>query len=152
MFTMPIFPRYKEEKRTIITSITQYVMFRIRILGSYTTCFTALPIGVSKTGDIIVKHVHEHKERYLPEEKYGILLLSVVTGENCLPLCGDELYDNAEEQNREEFNYFVNHGIGEQKKKNNVIGNIDYEIEKYELELERKYERTEEMYMVPMMK
>lgn len=152
MFTMPIFPRYKEEKRTIITSITQYVMFRIRILGSYTTRFTALPIGVSKTGDIIVKYEHEYKERYLPEETYGILLLSVVTGENCLPLCGDELYDNAEEQNREEFNYFVNHVIGEYKKKNNVIGNIDYEIEKYELELERKYERTEEMYMVPMMK
>lgn len=152
MFTMPIFPRYKEEKRTIITSITQYVMFRIRILGSYTTCFTALPIGVSKTGDIIVKHVHEHEKRYLPEETHGISLPSVVTGENCLPLCGDELYDNAEEQNREEFNYFVNHVIGEYKKKNNVIGNIDYEIEKYELELERKYERIEETCMVPMMK
>ena len=123
MFTMPIFPRYKEEKRTIITSITQYVMFRIRILGSYATCFTALPIGVSKTGDIIVKYEHEYKERYLPEE-----------------------------QNREEFNYFVNHVIGEYKKKNNVIGNIDYEIEKYELELERKYEIGEETYMVPMMK
>lgn len=87
MFTMPIFPRYKEEKRTIITSITQYVMFRIRILGSYTTCFTALPIGVSKTGDIIVKHEHEVRS-YLPEETYGISLPSVVTGENCLPLCG----------------------------------------------------------------
>ena len=152
MFTMPIFPRYKEEKRTIITSITQYVMFRIRILGSYATCFTALPIGVSKTGDIIVKYEHEYKERYLPEETHGISLPSVVTGENCLPLCGDELYDNAEEQNREEFNYFVNHVIGEYKEKNNVIGNTDYEIEKYELGLERKYERREETYMVPMMK
>ncbi len=98
--------------------------------------------------DIIVKH----EERYLPEKTYGILLPSVVTGENCLPLCGDELYDNAEEQNREEFNYFVNHVIGEYKEKNNVIGNTDYEIEKYELGLERKYERREETYMVPMMK
>ena len=148
MFTMPIFPRYKEEKRTIITSITQYVMFRIMIPGSYAVDFSALPNVVSKTGDIIVKH----EERYLPEETYGILLLSVVTGENCLPLCGDELYDNAEEQNREEFNYFVNHVISEYKKRNNVIGNIDYEIEKYELELERKYERIEETCMVPMMK
>lgn len=148
MFTMPIFPRYKEEKRTIITSITQYVMFRIMIPGSYAVGFSALPNGVSKTGDIIVKH----EERYLPEETYGILLLSVVTGENCLPLCGDELYDNAEEQNREEFNCFVNHVIGEYKKKNNVIGNIDYKIKKYELELERKYERIEETCMVPMMK
>lgn len=148
MFTMPIFPRYKEEKITIITSITQYVMFRIMIPGSYAVGFSALPNGVSKTGDIIVKH----EERYLPEETYGILLLSVVTGENCLPLCGDELYDNAEEQNREEFNCFVNHVIGEYKKKNNVIGNIDYKIKKYELELERKYERIEETCMVPMMK
>jgi hypothetical protein len=148
MFTMPIFPRYKEEKRTIITSITQYVMFRIMIPGSNAVGFSALLNGVFKTGDIIVKH----EERYLPEETHGILLPSVVTGENCLPLCGDELYDNAEEQNREEFNYFVNHVIGEYKKKNNVIGNIDYKIEKYELELERKYERREETYMVPMMK
>lgn len=148
MFTMPIFPRYKEEKRTIITSITQYVMFRIMIPGSNAVGFFALLPGVSKMGDIIVKH----EERYLPEETYGILLPSVVTGENCLPLCGDELYDNAEEQNREEFNYFVNHVIGEYKEKNNVIGNIDYEIEKYELGLERKYERREETYMVPMMK
>lgn len=148
MFTMPIFPRYKEEKRTIITSITQYVMFRIMIPGSNAVGFFALPNVVSKMGDIIVKH----EERYLPEETHGILLPSVVTGENCLPLCGDELYDNAEEQNREEFNYFVNHVIGEYKKKNNVIGNIDYKIEKYELELERKYERREETYMVPMMK
>lgn len=148
MFTMPIFPRYKEEKRTIITSITQYVMFRIMIPGSYAVGFSALPNGVSKMEDIIVKH----EERYLPEETYGILLLSVVTGENCLPLCGDELYDNAEEQNREEFNCFVNHVIGEYKKKNDVIGNIDYKIKKYELELERKYERIEETCMVPMMK
>lgn len=148
MFTMPIFPRYKEEKRTIITSITQYVMFQIMIPGSNAVGFSALPNGVSKTGDIIVKH----GERYLPEETHGISLPSVVTGENCLPLCGDELYDNAEEQNREEFNYFVNHVIGEYKKKNNVIGNIDYKIEKYELELERKYERREETYMIPMMK
>lgn len=148
MFTMPIFPRYKEEKRTIITSITQYVMFRIMIPGSNAVGFFALLPGVSKMGDIIVKH----EERYLLEETYGILLPSVVTGENCLPLCGDELYDNAEEQNREEFNYFVNHVIGEYKEKNNVIGNIDYEIEKYELGLERKYERREETYMVPMMK
>ena len=148
MFTMPIFPRYKEEKRTIITAITQYVMFRIMIPGSNAVDFSALLNGVFKTGDIIVKH----GERYLPEETYGILLPSVVTGENCLPLCGDELYDNAEEQNREEFNYFVNHVIGEYKKKNNVIGNIDYKIEKYELELERKYERREETCMVPMMK
>lgn len=148
MFTMPIFPRYKEEKITIITSITQYVMFRIMIPGSYAVGFSALPNGVSKTGDIIVKH----EERYLPEETYGILLLSVVTGENCLPLCGDELYDNAEEQNREEFNCFVNHVIGEYKKKNNVIWNIDYKIKKYELELERKYERIEETCIVPMMK
>ena len=46
MFTMPIFPRYKEEKRTIITSITQYVMFRIMIPGSYAVGFSALPNGV----------------------------------------------------------------------------------------------------------
>lgn len=148
MFTMPIFPRYKEEKRTIITSITQYVVFRIMIPGSYAVDFSVLPNGVSETGDIIVKH----EERYLPEETCGILLLSVVTGENCLPLHADELYDNAEKQNRKEFNYFVSHVIGEYKKKNNVIGNIDYEIEKYELGLERKYERIEETYMVPMMK
>lgn len=148
MFTMPIFPRYKEEKRTIITSITQYVMFRIMIPGSNAKKPTALLPGVSKMEDIIVKH----EERYLPEKTYGILLPSVVTGENCLPLCGDELYDNAEEQNREEFNYFVNHVIGEYKEKNNVIGNTDHEIEKYELGLERKYERREETYMVPMMK
>lgn len=140
MFTMPIFPRYKEEKRTIITSITQYVLFRIRILGSYATCFTVLPIVL----DTPICNTVKHEKRYLPEETDGISLPSVVTGENCLPLCGDELYDNAEEQNREEFNYFVNHVIGEYKKKNNVIGNIDYEIEKYELELERKYERREE--------
>ena len=148
MFTMPIFPRYKEEKRTIITSITQYVVFRIRILGSCAPYFTVLPIGVSKTNHIIAKH----EERYLPEETYGVSLPSVVTGENCLPLCGDELYDNAEKQNRKEFNYFVEHVISEYKKRNNVIGNIDYEIEKYELELERKYGRIEETCMVPMMK
>lgn len=118
------------------------------IPGSNAKKPTALLPGVSKMEDIIVKH----EERYLPEKTYGILLPSVVTGENCLPLCGDELYDNAEEQNREEFNCFVNHVIGEYKKKNDVIGNIDYKIKKYELELERKYERIEETCMVPMMK
>ncbi len=99
--------------------------------------------------DIIVKH----EERYLPEKTYGILLPSVVPEKtayrfvvmNCTIMRKSRIEKNSI--------ISVNHVIGEYIGKEQRNWGIPImKIEKYELGLERKYERREETYMVPMMK
>lgn len=103
MFTMPIFPRYKEEKRTIITSITQYVVFEIRLPEKRVIMLPNIlvkPFGTNMGKNAVITY----SEKYIPEEVYALKLKSKISGNKSLH--GDELYANAEKQNREEINFF----------------------------------------------
>ena len=82
MFTMPIFPRYKEEKRTIITSITQYVVFEIRLPEKRVIMLPNIlvkPFGTNMGTNAVITY----SEKYIPEEVYALL----ITGRNKGYIC-----------------------------------------------------------------
>lgn len=126
---------YKEEKRTMITGITQYVVFKIRFPGKR---------------EIMPPDVTTYSEIYIPEVVFAFKVKSKISGSKLLH--GDELYANAEKQNREEINFFIEQAIYEYKKKHNITGNVHYEVEKYELVMEQEYESEEVKYMVKVAK
>lgn len=140
---------YKEEKRTIITGITQYVVFKIRFPEKRVIMpsdILAKPFGTNMGTNAVITY----SEKYIPEEVYALKLKSKISGNKSLH--GDELYANAEKQNREEINFFIEQVIYEYKKKHNIIGNVLYEVEKYELVMEQEYESEEVGYMVKVAK
>ena len=149
MFTMPIFPRYKEEKRTIITSITQYVVFKIRFPEKRVIMPSDI-LAKSFETNIGTNTVITCSEIYIPEVVFAFKVKSKISGSKLLH--GDELYANAEKQNREEINFFIEQAIYEYKKKHNITGNVHYEVEKYELVMEQEYESEEVKYMVKVAK
>lgn len=126
---------YKEEKRTMITGITQYVVFKIRF---------------PEKRAIMPPDVTTYSEIYIPEVVFAFKVKSKISGSKLLH--GDELYANAEKQNREEINFFIEQAIYEYKKNHNITGNVQYEVEKYELVMEREYESEEVRYMVKVAK
>jgi hypothetical protein len=71
------------------------------------------------------------QDRYIPKRKYGFRLISIATGENCRPLRGEELYNNAIEQNGLGYNKCIN-DIIQMYEKETGLTKIDYNIEKYE--------------------
>lgn len=136
---------YKEEKRTIITGITQYVVFKI----SFPEKRVIMPsdILVKPFGtNMGTKDVITYSEEYIPKVVYALKVKSKISGNKSL--YGDELYANAEKQNREEINFFIEQAIYKYKKDHNITGNVHYEVEKYELVMEQEYESEEVKYMV----
>ena len=140
---------YKEEKRTIITAITQYVVFKIRFPEKRVIMPSDILAKPFET-NIGTNAVITYSEKYIPEEVYALKLKSKISGNKSLH--GDELYANAEKQNREEINFFIEQVIYEYKQKHNIIGNVLYEVEKYELVMEREYESEEVRCMVKVAK
>lgn len=142
---------FKEDKVKVVTGITQYVVFEIRIPCSCRRVHLELPSsfwGKDHAGKGVID---TYSERYLPEEIYGIELESYISGEDCKPLSGNELYDNAERQNEQELEDYINFVIERYKENNNVTGNIPYKIEKYESCTRiAKRDTTEEKYLIPM--
>lgn len=140
---------YKEEKRTIITGITQYVVFKIsfpekRVIMPFD--ILVKPFGTNMgTKDVIT-----YSEEYIPKVVYALKVKSKISGNKSL--YGDELYANAEKQNREEINFFIEQAIYKYKKDHNITGNVHYEVEKYELVMEQEYESEEVKYMVKVAK
>nr|DAL13711.1 MAG TPA_asm: hypothetical protein [Bacteriophage sp.] len=140
---------YKEEKRTIITGITQYVVFKI----SFPEKRVIMPsdILVKPFGtNMGTKDVITYSEEYIPKVVYALKVKSKISGNKSL--YGDELYANAEKQNREEINFFIEQAIYKYKKDHNITGNVHYEVEKYELVMEQEYESEEVKYMVKVAK
>ena len=140
---------YKEEKRTIITGITQYVVFKI----SFPEKRVIMPsdILVKPFGtNMGTKDVITYSEEYIPKVVYALKVKSKISGNKSL--YGDELYVNAEKQNREEINFFIEQAIYKYKKDHNITGNVHYEVEKYELVMEQEYESEEVKYMVKVAK
>lgn len=140
---------YKEEKRTIITGITQYVVFEIRLPEKRVIMPSNIlvkPFGANMGTNAVITC----SEKYIPEEVYALKLKSKISGNKSLH--GDELYANAEKQNREKIRFFIEQIIYEYKKKHNIIGNVLYEVEKYELVMEQEYESEEVGYMVKVAK
>ena len=140
---------YKEEKRTIITGITQYVVFKI----SFPEKRVIMPsdILVKPFGtNMGTKDVITYSEEYIPKVVYALKVKSKISGNKSL--YGDELYANAEKQNREEINFFIEQAIYKYKKDHNITGNVHYEVEKYELVMEQEYESEEVRYMVKVAK
>lgn len=140
---------YKEEKRTLITGITQYVVFEIRFPEKRVIMSPNIfvkPFGTNMGTNAVITY----SEKYISEEVYALKLKSKISGDK--PLHGDELYANAENQNREEINFFIEQIIYEYKKKHNIIENILYEVEKYELVMEQEYESKEVRCMVKVAK
>lgn len=140
---------YKEEKRIIITGITQYVVFKIRFPEKRVIMPPNILVEPFET-NMGTKDVITYSEKYIPEEVFALKLKSKISGNKSLH--GDELYANAEKQNREEINFFIEQVIYEYKKKHNIIGNVLYEVEKYELVMEQEYESEEVRYMVKVAK
>lgn len=142
---------FKEDKVKVVTGITQYVVFEIRIPGSCRRVHLELPSsfwGKDHAGKGVID---TYSERYLPEEIYGIELESYVSGEDCKPLSGNELYDNAERQNKQKLEDYINLAIEKYRENNNVIGEIPYKIDKYESCMRRtKIETVEEKYLIPV--
>lgn len=142
---------FKEDKVRVVTGITQYVVFEIRIQGKYRREYLVVPssfFGEEYAGNGIIDTC---SERYLPEEIYGIELESYVSGEDCKPLSGNELYDNAERQNKQKLEDYINLVIEKYKENNNVTGDIPYKIDKYESCMRKtKFETVEEKYLIPM--
>lgn len=140
---------YKEEKRTIITGITQYVVFKISFPEKRVIMpsdILAKPFGTNMgTKDVIT-----YSEEYIPKVVYALKVKSKISGNKSL--YGDELYANAEKQNREEINFFIEQAIYKYKKDYNITGNVHYEVEKYELVMEQEYESEEVKYMVKVEK
>jgi len=140
---------YKEEKRTIITGITQYVVFKISFPEKRVIMpsdILAKPFGTNMgTKDVIT-----YSEEYIPKVVYALKVKSKISGNKSL--YGDELYANAEKQNREEINFFIEQAIYKYKKDHNITGNVHYEVEKYELVMEQEYESEEVRYMVKVAK
>lgn len=142
---------FKEDKVKVVTGITQYVVFEIRIPGKYVMVCPAFPNGFWGSKKSKDKVVLECSERYLPEEIYGIELKSYVSGEDCKPLSGNELYDNAERQNKQKLEDYIRLVIEKYKENNNVTGDIPYKIDKYESCMRRtEFEIVEEKYLIPM--
>lgn len=140
---------YKEEKRTIITGITQYVVFKI----SFPEKRVIMPsdILVKPFGtNMGTKDVITYSEEYIPKVVYALKVKSKISGNKSL--YGDELYANAEKQNREKINFFIEQAIYKYKKDHNITGNVHYEVEKYELVMEQEYESEEVRYMVKVAK
>ena len=140
---------YKEEKRTIITGITQYAVFKI----SFPEKRVIMPsdILVKPFGtNMGTKDVITYSEEYIPKVVYALKVKSKISGNKSL--YGDELYANAEKQNREEINFFIEQAIYKYKKDHNITGNVHYEVEKYELVMEQEYESEEVKYMVKVAK
>lgn len=140
---------YKEEKRTIITGITQYVVFKISFPEKRVIMpsdILAKPFGTNMgTKDVIT-----YSEEYIPKVVYALKVKSKISGNKSL--YGDELYANAEKQNREKINFFIEQAIYKYKKDHNITGNVHYEVEKYELVMEQEYESEEVRYMVKVAK
>ena len=146
---MPIFPRYKEEKRTIITSITQHVVFKIRFPEKRVIMPSDILSKPFET-NIGTNAVITCSEIYIPEFVFTFEVKSKISGSKLLQ--GNELYANAEKQNREEISSFIDRAIYEYKKKNNITESVHYEVEKYELVMEREYESEEVRCMVKVAK
>lgn len=140
---------YKEEKRTIITGITQYVVFKIRFPEKRVIMPPDISVKPFET-NMGKNAVATYSEEYIPENVYALKVKSKRSGNKSLH--GDELYANAEKQNREEINFFIERVIYEYKKKHNITENVHYEVEKYELVMEQEYESEEVRYMVKVTK
>lgn len=139
----------EKDKRTIITGITQYVVFKI----SFPEKRVIMPsdILVKPFGtNMGTKDVITYSEEYIPKVVYALKVKSKISGNKSL--YGDELYANAEKQNREEINFFIEQAIYKYKKDHNITGNVHYEVEKYELVMEQEYESEEVKYMVKVAK
>lgn len=151
VFRPPRIKRFKEERTKIITGITQHVVFEIRIPGNQRREHLVIPssfFGEEYAGGGVINTC---SERYLPEEIYVITLKSYVHGENCKPLSGDELYDNAERQNEQELEEYIKCILERYKETNNVTGDIPYKIKKYESCMRMpKIETEEERYLIPI--
>ena len=140
---------YKEEKRTIITGITQYVVFKIRFPEKRVIMPSDILDKPFET-NIGTNAVITCSEIYIPEVVFTFNVKSKISGSKLLH--GDELYANAEKQNREEISSFIDRAIYEYKKKHNITGSVHYEVEKYELVMEREYESEEVRCMVKVAK
>ena len=140
---------YKEEKRTIITGITQYVVFKIRFPEKRVIMPPDISVEPFET-NMGTNAVITYPETYIPEVVYALKVKSKISGNKSL--YGDELYANAEKQNREEISFFIEQAIYRYKEKYNITGNVHYEVEKYELVMEQEYESEEVRYMVKVAK
>ena len=140
---------YKEEKRTIITGITQYVVFKIRFPEKRVIMPPDISVEPFET-NMGTNAVITYPETYIPEVVYALKVKSKISGNKSL--YGDELYANAEKQNREEINFFIEQAIYKYKKEYSITGNVHYEVEKYELVMEQEYESEEVRYMVKVAK
>lgn len=74
---------------------------------------------------------YKMQSRYVPKCEYAFLLKSIVSGDDCKTLCGQELIDNAINQNIEYYQNNIRNIISRYQRDNNV-NKENYLLDGYE--------------------